>query len=100
MGHEVKPFSFGNFIAGGVVAVAVGVIGNAIAMAISGALFGKSGRHNPVVGGLIGIIPGVALIFLSRRLSHNGMSLGMLLVAIPILLTGGLCGGGVAGLFG
>ena len=100
MGGEVKSFSFGNFIAGGVVAVAVGVLGNLTAMAISGSLFGRTNQHNPVLGALIGIVPGVSLIFLSRRLSHNGLSLGMLLGAIPILLTGGLCGGGVAGLFG
>lgn len=100
MTDEPKRFSFGNFIAGGVLGMFVGVVGNVVAMSIAGALFGRSNAHNPALGFLIGILPGVGLIFVSRNVSRSGLAQGLLTASIFILLTGGLCGGGVAGLFG
>ena len=97
---EVKKFSCGEFLAGGIIGFVLGCVGNGIAMAVSGALFGKYNAHNPFLGMLIGIVPGIALIFFSRRLTQRGLGQGILVASVFILLAGGLCGGGVAGLFG
>ena len=105
MGGEVvappqKRFSCGEFLAGLAIALAAGWIGNGLAAAICGSLFGKYDAHNPTAGVLIGIIPGIILILVSRGVTRVGVRQGMLLMSVFILLSGGLCGGGVAGLFG
>jgi hypothetical protein len=100
MGGEVKRFSFGSFLAGAVIAFFTGFAGNIAAAMIAGALWGRINAHNPALGVLLGIIPGIVLIIISRRVAQNGLGQGMLAAGIVMMLGGGLCGGGVAGLFG
>jgi hypothetical protein len=100
MGGEVKRFSFGSFLAGAVLAFLAGLVGNIVASMIAGSLFGRMNAHNPTLGVLIGVVPGILLIIASRRAAQNGFGQGLLASGILMMLGGGLCGGGVAGLFG
>jgi Na+/proline symporter len=40
-----------------------------------------------------GVLPGIAGIFLSRRMRRNGFAQGVLVGACLVILLGGLCGG-------
>lgn len=106
MGDEVAPvppkpkFACGEFIGGVTIGIVCGLAGNIGAMALSGALFGRMDRHHPMIGMLIGVIPGIVLILIALRLQRATIKYGILVTSIFILLSGGLCGGGVAGLFG
>jgi hypothetical protein len=90
---EQKPFSWGVWIGGLMLALVIGGPANVVAG------LAAMSQHNAVSGFLIGVIPGVflMLVYLGIRRNVRALALGILTGACAIALIGGICGGSLAG---
>jgi len=84
-----KPFSWIICITAFAVSLAAGAVLNV------GAGLGALALENQPLGAALGALPGTIMILVSRRLSQDGFSQGMLAGACIVALVGGMCGYGL-----
>lgn len=86
--QQPRPFSWGVWIGGFVLALFLGGIANFIAGLIA------TDAHSQPLGSLIGAIPGTALVLLGLALRSrtSSLALGLCTGGCIILLIGGICG--------
>jgi hypothetical protein len=85
------PMSWLAFIGGVVVSLLAGAALNIVAGVAALAIAMRP------AGGIVGLLPGVALAFMSRRIGRGDFAQGMLLGACLIALVGGICGYNLGG---
>jgi len=92
-GIRIEPsrFNWGLFIAGLIMTLAIGGVGNIF----SGLMGGDT--HSRPLGFLVGIIPGVVFMLLFLLARRNGFGHGMLIGGCIIALVGGACGAAMVG---
>ncbi len=88
MEQQTQPqsFSWADWLGGFVVALVGGSCGNALAIAIGFRI------NLTLVSLILGLVPGIFLIVLSRRVANRAFGSGLLVAACLITLLGGICG--------
>lgn len=83
---QAQRFSWGGWIGGFLAAFVLGSFGNAVVIAIGFQI------NVTAISTILGILPGLIMIVISRRTQRNSFASGLLVGACLIALLGGICG--------
>jgi hypothetical protein len=84
--QAASTFTWGEWILGFILAFAAGSVGNAIVIAIGFRI------NVTIVSAILGIVPGLLLVFVGLRAGRRGLAMGMVVAGSLIALLGGICG--------
>ena len=79
-------FSWGQWIGGVAAAFALGSFGNAFVIMIGFQI------NKTIVSAILGLLPGIVLIIIGKRMTSRGFGGGLLVGGCLIALLGGICG--------
>ena len=80
-----KPYDWGQWLAGFVMALSLGALGDVLAIILSSFI------HSPGAGLILGLCPAVILVVVSGRV-NRALASGMITGACLVALVGGACG--------